>query len=58
MTDRLTLTRPDDWHIHFRDGDKEQAMESAIRALQIDQTYQPAMQFLRQLQMEGARPQP
>lgn len=21
MTDRLTLTRPDDWHIHLRDGD-------------------------------------
>ena len=20
MTDRLTLTRPDDWHIHLRDG--------------------------------------
>ena len=20
MTDSLTLTRPDDWHIHFRDG--------------------------------------
>ena len=21
MTDRLTLTRPDDWHLHLRDGD-------------------------------------
>jgi len=21
MTDRLTLTRPDDWHVHLRDGD-------------------------------------
>lgn len=21
MTDRLTITRPDDWHIHLRDGD-------------------------------------
>lgn len=21
MTDRITLTRPDDWHIHLRDGD-------------------------------------
>lgn len=21
MTDTLTLTRPDDWHLHFRDGD-------------------------------------
>ena len=20
MTDTLTLTRPDDWHLHFRDG--------------------------------------
>ncbi|MDP3814040.1 MAG: dihydroorotase, partial [Pseudomonas sp.] len=20
MTDRLTLLRPDDWHIHLRDG--------------------------------------
>jgi len=20
MTDTLTITRPDDWHIHFRDG--------------------------------------
>jgi predicted CXXCH cytochrome family protein len=42
--------------IHYRAGDKEQAMESAIRALQIDQSYQPAMQFLRQLQMEQAQP--
>ena len=21
MTDTLTITRPDDWHLHFRDGD-------------------------------------
>ncbi|HBX39464.1 MAG TPA: dihydroorotase, partial [Marinobacter adhaerens] len=21
MTDKLTLTRPDDWHLHVRDGD-------------------------------------
>ena len=21
MTDRITLIRPDDWHIHLRDGD-------------------------------------
>ncbi|MFO7704225.1 MAG: dihydroorotase, partial [Halopseudomonas sp.] len=21
MTDRLTLIRPDDWHIHLRDGE-------------------------------------
>lgn len=21
MTDRLTITRPDDWHLHVRDGD-------------------------------------
>jgi dihydroorotase len=27
MIDRLTLTRPDDWHIHFRDGD---AMRSVV----------------------------
>jgi len=27
MTDTLTLTRPDDWHIHFRDGD---AMRSVV----------------------------
>ena len=27
MIDRLTLTRPDDWHIHFRDGD---AMRSIV----------------------------
>jgi dihydroorotase len=20
MTDRLTITRPDDWHLHLRDG--------------------------------------
>lgn len=31
MTDRLTLTRPDDWHLHLRDGDmlKAVAPESA-----------------------------
>jgi dihydroorotase len=27
MIDRLTLTRPDDWHIHFRDGE---AMRSVV----------------------------
>jgi dihydroorotase len=27
MSDTLTITRPDDWHIHFRDGD---AMRSVI----------------------------
>ncbi|MFP5410335.1 MAG: dihydroorotase [Gammaproteobacteria bacterium] len=27
MTDTLTLTRPDDWHIHFRDG---AAMQSVV----------------------------
>ena len=21
MTDRLTIRRPDDWHVHLRDGD-------------------------------------
>ena len=31
MTDRLTLTRPDDWHLHLRDGEmlKAVATESA-----------------------------
>ncbi len=28
MTDILTLTRPDDWHVHFRDG---AAMHSVVR---------------------------
>jgi len=27
MTDILTITRPDDWHIHFRDG---AAMQSVL----------------------------
>ena len=27
MTDTLTITRPDDWHVHFRDGD---AMRSVV----------------------------
>lgn len=27
MTDRLTITRPDDWHLHLRDGD---ALQSVI----------------------------
>ena len=27
MTDTLTITRPDDWHIHFRDG---AAMQSVL----------------------------
>ena len=26
MTDTLTLTRPDDWHIHFRDGASMQSI--------------------------------
>ena len=30
MTDTLTLIRPDDWHIHFRDG---AAMRSVLARL-------------------------
>ncbi|NDE40452.1 MAG: dihydroorotase, partial [Betaproteobacteria bacterium] len=26
MTDRITLTRPDDWHLHLRDGEVLQAV--------------------------------
>ena len=29
MADKLTLLRPDDWHVHFRDGE---AMESVVAA--------------------------
>jgi len=28
-TDRITLKRPDDWHVHFRDGDMMQAVVPA-----------------------------
>ena len=26
MTDTLTIARPDDWHLHFRDGDTMRAV--------------------------------
>lgn len=29
QTDRITLKRPDDWHVHFRDGDMMQAVVPA-----------------------------
>lgn len=34
MTDRLTLTRPDDWHLHLRDGDVlEQVVPATARQM-------------------------
>jgi dihydroorotase len=45
MTDRITLTRPDDWHAHFRDG---AAMESVVGAT--------ARQFARAIAMPNLKP--
>ena len=45
MSDRLTLPRPDDWHVHFRDGD---AMRSVVKAT--------ARQFARAIVMPNLRP--
>ena len=33
MTDRLTLVRPDDWHLHLRDGDALRAVLPATAAV-------------------------
>jgi dihydroorotase len=45
MTDTLTLTRPDDWHIHFRDG-------AAMRSVLPD----TARVFARAIAMPNLRP--
>ena len=45
MTDRLTITRPDDWHLHLRDG----AMLDAV-------TPDTAMHFGRALIMPNLVP--
>lgn len=45
MTDTLTLTRPDDWHLHLRDGD---AMKSVLP--------HTARQFARAIVMPNLRP--
>ena len=45
MADKLTLTRPDDWHAHFRDG---KAMESVVAAT--------ARQFGRAIVMPNLKP--
>lgn len=45
MSDRLTLPRPDDWHVHFRDGE---AMRSVVKAT--------ARQFARAIVMPNLRP--
>ena len=45
MTDRLTITRPDDWHLHLRDG----AMLDAV-------TRDTAMHFGRALIMPNLVP--
>ena len=45
MTDRLTITRPDDWHLHLRDG----AMLDAV-------TPDPALHFGRALIMPNLVP--
>ncbi|MCK7595467.1 dihydroorotase [Pseudomarimonas salicorniae] len=45
MTDRLTLTRPDDWHLHLRDG-------AALAAVLPD----TARQFARAIVMPNLKP--
>ncbi|MFN3884647.1 MAG: dihydroorotase, partial [Rhodocyclaceae bacterium] len=45
MADRLTLTRPDDWHLHLRDGD-------ALRAVLPD----TAKRFGRAIVMPNLKP--
>ncbi len=45
MTDTLTLTRPDDWHLHLRDGD---AMKSVLP--------HTARRFARAIVMPNLRP--
>ena len=45
MSERITLTRPDDWHAHFRDGD---AMASVVGAT--------ARQFARAIAMPNLKP--
>jgi dihydroorotase len=45
MPDKLTLTRPDDWHLHLRDGD---AMASVVGA--------SARQFARAIVMPNLKP--
>jgi dihydroorotase len=45
MTDTLTLTRPDDWHLHLRDGSALQAVLPATAA-----------QFARAIVMPNLRP--
>ena len=45
MTTKLTLTRPDDWHLHLRDGD-------ALKAVLPD----TARQFARAIVMPNLRP--
>jgi dihydroorotase len=45
MTERITITRPDDWHAHFRDGD---AMASVVGAT--------AQQFARAIAMPNLKP--
>jgi dihydroorotase len=45
MSDRITFTRPDDWHAHFRDGE---AMASVVGAT--------ARQFARAIAMPNLKP--
>jgi dihydroorotase len=45
MSERITITRPDDWHAHFRDGD---AMASVVGAT--------ARQFARAIAMPNLKP--
>ena len=45
MTDRLTIRRPDDWHVHLRDG----AMLQAV-------AHHSARQFARAIVMPNLMP--
>src|SRR6186997_2893660 len=45
MSDRITFTRPDDWHAHFRDGE---AMAAVVGAT--------ARQFARAIVMPNLKP--
>ena len=45
MADKLTLLRPDDWHVHFRDGEMMNAVVGAT-----------ARQFARAIVMPNLKP--
>ena len=58
MTQQLILTRPDDWHLHLRDGEQLKAVLPHTAARFSRAIVMPNLGSLRRLLAKSAAPDP